>query len=934
MAATQFVFCTELALGATVTGQPNSWSWTDVTDYVGGSEISISRGRADRFSDAQPDRCSLTFLNNGGRFVPRNPVGPYYGQLRRGTPLRVSIRPNVNSASDAFARTVSSSWGSADVGGAWSNVTGGTSAEFSVAPASGGRHTHPSAGVNHWSYLGSISLVRVDVTVRARVNALSTGAAQSAGVVIRYTGPGDNARGEIQFGTSGTLTARLVTWASSVQTVYASATVPGLTHSTSAWYRIRLQTGLTSVRMKVWLDGSPEPSTWLIDGSNVGMPLGPVAGAPGVYSLREVGNTNSNATFDFDDFSMVDGPRIQFTGFVDEWPVTWGDSALTQSYAPVTASGQLRRLSRAQPLKSAIYIATSSSPGLVGYWPMEDGTGAMTLASASGGLPGTFTNISLAASSGLAGSDPLPTLGASNGRVAFQIPAYTSSGSWSVCWVMRIPSSSISGTAQLMSWVTPGQSIVRWQLRLNPGSPDTIQLDAFGSGGGVTSSTAVNFTDAASGAKLSDGRQLAFLATGTQNGGNVDATWTCWYVPDGGGLATLFGGSFSPAGTTGRVGLIYHDSVTGFSNGGHTIGHVGLGDGNTAFGPGALGASGGAGQTTRERFTALLAAQGITPLIGDLVHGGAGGTATQQMGPQRTGDVLAQLREVEDTEQGVIHDSKQGFLEMLPRAMRYNRPVDLALDVNQGHVGWPFSPTDDNFLLQNDVTVTSPGGSSARSTDLVSIASQGVYADSVAVNAWNGVGLQQYADWLRNLGTTGAGLRYPEITLNLTDKHLSIGMSWLDTDIGSRITIANVPSNELPPDLLDLLVEGYTETISSTAWTARLNCSPGAQWLVGKLDTSTPRLDCGASTTSGAFNTTATSVALTIADECVWTIADGAFDIFIAGERMTVTNVSAPAGSGTSWTQTLTVTRSVNGVVKTHAAGEEVHVAVPIIVAL
>jgi hypothetical protein len=54
----------------------------------------------------------------------------------------------------------------------------------------------------------------------------------------------------------------------------------------------------------------------------------------------------------------------------------------------------------------------------------------------------------------------------------------------------------------------------------------------------------------------------------------------------------------------------------------------------------------------------------------------------------------------------------------------------------------------------------------------------------------------------------------------------------------------------------------------------------------------------------------------------VWT-TDGAevpFDVYVGGERMTVSAI----GADTANVQTFTVTRSVNGVVKSHDAGSPI----------
>lgn len=71
------------------------------------------------------------------------------------------------------------------------------------------------------------------------------------------------------------------------------------------------------------------------------------------------------------------------------------------------------------------------------------------------------------------------------------------------------------------------------------------------------------------------------------------------------------------------------------------------------------------------------------------------------------------------------------------------------------------------------------------------------------------------------------------------------------------------------------------------------------------------------------MTTTSTSRTMTV-PEPGWTHADGDYDVVIGGEVMTVTDVT-----GTPPTQTFTLVRSRNGVVKTHAAGEAVELADP-----
>jgi Concanavalin A-like lectin/glucanases superfamily len=80
-----------------------------------------------------------------------------------------------------------------------------------------------------------------------------------------------------------------------------------------------------------------------------------------------------------------------------------------------------------------------------------------------------------------------------------------------------------------------------------------------------------------------------------------------------------------------------------------------------------------------------------------------------------------------------------------------------------------------------------------------------------------------------------------------------------------------------------------------------------------------------------ALGVTTLSVATANATSPLWTTASGdfPFDILVSGERMTVTNIT-----GSSSPQTFTVTRSVNGVVKSQSAGTDVRLFFPPIYSL
>ena len=67
-------------------------TWTDVSDYVEGDQaISIGYGRADEVSSVEPSRLTVTLDNRDGRFTPEKATSPYYPNVKKGRPIRVTV---------------------------------------------------------------------------------------------------------------------------------------------------------------------------------------------------------------------------------------------------------------------------------------------------------------------------------------------------------------------------------------------------------------------------------------------------------------------------------------------------------------------------------------------------------------------------------------------------------------------------------------------------------------------------------------------------------------------------------------------------------------------------------------------------------------------------------------------------------------------------
>src|SRR5690554_2794444 len=90
------LFRLELAFGADPDGPPSSWSWTDVTADLDGSQtIQISRGNADEQSNLSPSEAAVLLRNEDGKYTPNDPRSPHWPHVVDGVPARLSYNGSV-----------------------------------------------------------------------------------------------------------------------------------------------------------------------------------------------------------------------------------------------------------------------------------------------------------------------------------------------------------------------------------------------------------------------------------------------------------------------------------------------------------------------------------------------------------------------------------------------------------------------------------------------------------------------------------------------------------------------------------------------------------------------------------------------------------------------------------------------------------------------
>ncbi|GIH27609.1 hypothetical protein Aph01nite_59190 [Acrocarpospora phusangensis] len=607
---------------------------------------------------------------------------------------------------------------------------------------------------------------------------------------------------------------------------------------------------------------------------------------------------------------------VRFVGEVSSWPSRW-DLLGNDVWVPVEAAGILRRLGQgSELLRSAMYrgltIPSLTAPA-VAYWPCEDVAGSSSLASGVGGPPMTITGSpDLAAYDGFVSSDPIPLLEGSvwNGVV----PYYASSNEATLRFLLAVPDAGISGDQALITMYTSG-SATQWLIRYDDSSGN-LKVQSYDADGGVLLDTGFI-------AFPTKGLKLRVSLDLEQNGSNID--WVISTLEPGAPSGLTFNGTLNSH-TFGRVNRVV--VAPGGSVFDTAIGHVSVQATITSvhdLGPQLAGYD---GETAGRRIERLCDEESIPfSSVGDLDD-------STKMGAQRTDTLLNLLTEAAESDLGILYEPRTALgLSYRTRLSLYNQSAGVELDYEAGHLAPPLEPIDDDQAARNDITVTRRDGSSARAsldTGPLSTADPplgvGRYSDQVTINVQSDGDLPNQAYWRLHLGTVDEA-RYPQVSMDLSSPGVSgdsgLTQDIIDMDIGDRLTIENQPA-WLPPDLISQIVYGFSERMAPYDWDITVNCTPESPWQVAEYGTA--RYGTEYSTLSTSANSSTTSLSVATSKGPFWTTApsDMPMDIVVGGERMTVTAIS-----GASSPQTVTVTRSVNGVAKSHVSGSAVKLFTP-----
>lgn len=608
------------------------------------------------------------------------------------------------------------------------------------------------------------------------------------------------------------------------------------------------------------------------------------------------------------------------------------------AWVRVEATGVLDQLGKGLDVARGALERKVIDVGPVYLWPMTDGSNATSLGGYKGtpampSLPtGDFEMAKVAGPLGAPASYPeLRSDTLTTGDETFKVTldtTQTASG-WTVEFIHKISGSGALPTSSPLTFTT---SRFNWTVVFIGGGVNEVLLQGF-STVDATGASDVSFSVALSASPFDDTwHQWRF--------GSDEVADAFLYIWRDGVLVGT--DSTSVTGVAGGIKeiTVLCDAETGSSGvDSASMGELAIYEGDPSADNGTYAAFFGyTGESAEDRFSRVAGEEGITAVV----IGDPASVTSTLMGPQPLATVLDVLAEVERTDDANIFETRDALgLTLRTGRSKMNQDPALTLSYVGQQIAPGLEPVVGDEHIRNDVTAngrnstfrqyvqqTGPNNVQAPADDPQGV---GRYTTRVDANTYLDDTLLDVASWRVHKGTFDSTW-YAQVTADL-DADQTIATDAAAVDVGDLVRLTDLPEDEAFDGTVDHIVIGVAETIGSHRRTITYALEPGRPYEVGVLGSTGAAgyLDCKGSTVSSTMNTTTTSLPLAITDLCAWTHASGDYRIVVGREVMKVTAVGSVSGSFPSRTQTLTVVRSVNGAVLTHAIGEEVHVADPFV---
>lgn len=755
-------------------------TWTDVSAYVRGQTVSISgAGRADWTSSLQAAQLTLTLNNRDGRFTPKFASGAYYPNITRNTQIRASVS-------------------SQSVTGALPSLPLNANTGF-------------ESNVSNWTAESNATIAR------------STSQAHTGAASMSLHGDGTTANPQAE--------------------AEKDPVIPGVSYTATAWF-FNTATWASGVLVQVnWYDagnsfissnnnsiGSLPANTWTQVSVTAAAPSN---AAFGTITVRAQGTPAVGNIFFIDDATFTPLQSFRFWGEVAEWPPAW-DVSGRNVYTTITANGPWRRYSQLQTPLGSAYRRYTVAQSKRSYWPMEDGTGSGQLvpygsSAATANAVQSFTagqaGLSLAANTDFRGSDGIPVLNAA--KIVCTVPSGGTATNNETRFLLSVPANGDSASGST-NWnlceVASAGTVAKFETYLNAAGTLLVQLR--NSGGTVI----------ASGTTTTNVKGQPYLASCelTPSGGNV--AWAFRIIqPGAAGITESMTGTVSTA-SVGQVSTVTFNRANALMD--TAVGHCSVTYASPASMVSAASALAGySGEKAADRFTRICGELGITATV----VGTAASSAA--MGPQVDGTLAEVLQSIEDTDMGLLFESRTAF------GLGYrclNSMTDQTADAAFNYAGAPgidpsLAPVYDDALTRNNVTITNWTGYSQQAiitTGPMSVSSppNGIgngYGYTRTVNAASDSQLPGIANWLINLGGCDE-IRIPVITVKLARAAAASMFSAIPSlFIGDYLQVTNMPSGWWPSGTVKQLIWGYSEVIAPKQWDLSFNTVPESPYETG-----------------------------------------------------------------------------------------------------
>jgi hypothetical protein len=207
---------------------------------------------------------------------------------------------------DAFGRTASNGWSTADSGQTWT-ATGGVAGNFAVGSGIG-THTQSTKGVKRTTTYAAPS-ADFDIYVSVATSVLAAGASLAGGLTGRHLDVSNMYYLRVEFTTAAAVILQVHKFVAGVSTLLGSFTF-GLAHVAGTYYRVRLSGFGSAFKAKIWLAGTPEPARWHVQFTDTALTA---AQSLGCISEAFSSNSNTNPVVQFDDFEVVNPQKFTVT---------------------------------------------------------------------------------------------------------------------------------------------------------------------------------------------------------------------------------------------------------------------------------------------------------------------------------------------------------------------------------------------------------------------------------------------------------------------------------------------------------------------------------------------------------------------------------------------------------------------------------------------